>query len=170
MELVDVIDAEGRTIGTVSRQEMRGRRLPHRCVYILVFNGRGELFIHLRTPTKDVYPGYWDVAIGGVLTAGESFEVGALRELAEELGVEAPLETPFPLKYSDSDTTVHGMVYAARHEGPFRLQPEESVRGEFVGLDDLDRRAASARFCPDGLVALAEYRRRIGSPSRAPVS
>ena len=30
MEMVDIIDAAGRTIGTVSRQEMRGRRLPHR--------------------------------------------------------------------------------------------------------------------------------------------
>ena len=57
-ELVDVIDGQGRTVGTVTRREMRGRRLPHRCTYVLVFNRRGELFVHLRTPTKDVYPSH----------------------------------------------------------------------------------------------------------------
>src|SRR5499427_5864027 len=90
-ELVDVIDDAGLTIGTATRREMRLRRLPHRCVYVLVFNRRGELFIHLRTPTKDVYPSHWDVAAGGVLAAGESFDEGAARELQEELGVTAPL-------------------------------------------------------------------------------
>jgi isopentenyldiphosphate isomerase len=169
-ELVDVVDDAGRPIATVTRREMRARRLPHRVVYLLVFNRRGELFIHLRTPTKDVYPGHWDVAIGGVLAAGESFTDGARRELAEELGVAASLETPFPLRYADGETVVHGMVYAVRHDGPFRLQPEEIVRGEFVGLVDLDLRTARDRFCPDGLVALAEYRRRAAPEPPAPVS
>src|SRR5437764_413672 len=82
-------DWQGRTVGTVPRREMRGRRLPHRCTYVLVFNRRGELFVHLRTPTKDVYPSHWDVAVGGVLAAGETFDRGAARELREELGVEA---------------------------------------------------------------------------------
>ena len=84
-ELVDVIDAEGRTIGTVTRRQMREQKLPHRCTYLLVFNRCGELFLHLRTPTKDVYPSYWDVCVGGVLAAGESFDTGARRELQEEL-------------------------------------------------------------------------------------
>jgi isopentenyldiphosphate isomerase len=54
-ELVDIID-NGRTIGVTTRVDMRRRRLPHRCTYVLVFNGRGELFIHLRTPAKDSIP------------------------------------------------------------------------------------------------------------------
>ena len=70
-ELVDVMDDAGRTIGTVTRREMRAQRLPHRATYLLVFNDRGELFIHLRTATKDVYPSHWAVTIGGVLAAGE---------------------------------------------------------------------------------------------------
>src|SRR5262245_44457073 len=161
MELVDVIDAEGRTIGTVSRQEMRGRRLPHRCVYILVFNGRGELFVHLRTPTKDVYPGYWDVAIGGVLAAGESFDEGALREGREELGVEIKPEPLFPFRYEDAYSVVQAVVYRAVHDGPFHLQAEEIVRGEFLPLAEVAERAKRDMFCPDGLAALAEYRKRM---------
>jgi isopentenyldiphosphate isomerase len=159
-ELVDVLDDRGRTVGRATRREMRARRLPHRCVYVLVFNRRGELFVHLRTPVKDVYPSHWDVAVGGVLAAGESFDAGARRELAEELGVEAPLGAAFPFRYEDATTAVHAMVYSATHDGPFMLQPEEIVEGRFFGSDELERLLATAPVCPDSLAVLAEHRRR----------
>ena len=161
-ELVDVVNEEGRTVGVVSRREMRARRLPHRSAYVLVFNRAGHLFIHLRVPTKDVYPGHWDVAVGGVLAAGEGFDDGARREAAEELGVDVAVEQLFPVRWADEHTTVHGMAYRAVHEGPFRLQPEEIVRGEFVAPDAVLARAAREPFCPDGLAVLAELRRREG--------
>jgi isopentenyldiphosphate isomerase len=159
-ELVDVIDDQGRAIRTVTRREMRGRRLPHRCTYILVFNRLGDLFLHLRTASKDVYPSHWDVTVGGVLAAGESFSVGARRELAEELGIDAVPEELFPFRYEDAASVVQAMVYRVVHEGPFRLQPEEIVRGEFVPLAAVAMRAAKEPFCPDGLEVLAEYQRR----------
>ena len=161
-ELVDVVDEEGRTVGVVSRREMRAGRLPHRSAYVLVFNRAGDLFVHLRVPTKDVYPGHWDVAIGGVLAAGEAFDDGARREAAEELGVDVAVEPLFPVQWADAHTIVHGMAYRAVHEGPFRLQPEEIVRGEFVAPDAVLARAAREPFCPDGLAVLAELRRREG--------
>ena len=161
-ELVDVLDAEGRTVGVVTRREMRARRLPHRSSYVLVFNRAGDLFVHLRVPTKDVYPGHWDVAIGGVLAAGETFDDGARREAAEELGVDVAVEPLFPVRWEDVHTIVHGMAYRAVHEGPFRLQPEEIVRGEFLAVDAIEARAAREPFCPDGLAVLAELRRREG--------
>lgn len=159
-ELVEVVDEEGRAVAVVPRREMRARRLPHRSTYVLVFDRRGRLFVHLRTPTKDVYPGHWDVAIGGVLVAGEGCDDGARREGLEELGVALAPEPLFPFRYADEATVVHGMVYRAEHDGPFRLQPEEIVRGEFLTLDAVAARAAREPFCPDGLAVLAEYRRR----------
>jgi isopentenyldiphosphate isomerase len=159
-ELVDVVDDAGQTVAVVTRREMRARRLPHRSCYILVFNRRGELFVHLRTATKDVWPSHWDVAVGGVLAAGESFEAGAAREAEEELGVTLALEPLFPTHWADDASVVHGMAYRAVHEGPFRLQAEEIVRGEFVPPDAVARRAAREPFCPDGLAVFAEYRRR----------
>jgi isopentenyldiphosphate isomerase len=158
-ELVDIIDDQGRIVGTTTRQDMRARQLPHRCVYILVFNSRGELFIHLRTSTKDVYPSHWDVAVGGVLAAGESFDAGAGREVLEELGIVADLEPLFPYRYADTATRVVAMAYHLIHDGPFRLQPEEVVRGEFVSLAEVDARVSANPFCPDGLAVLAEYRK-----------
>jgi isopentenyldiphosphate isomerase len=160
-ELVDVIDDAGRTVAAVPRREVRARRLPHRCTYVLVFNRRGELFLHLRTPEKDVYPSHWDVAVGGVVAAGESFDAAAAREVGEELGVAARPEPLFPFRYADAATVVQAVVYRLCHDGPFRLQPEEVVRGEFVPPGEVPARAARAAFCPDGLAALAEYQRRV---------
>jgi isopentenyldiphosphate isomerase len=160
-EMVDLVDNQGRIIGVVPRQEMRVGRLPHRCVYILVFNHRGELFIHLRTSSKDVNPSHWDVAVGGVLAAGESFDLGAERETAEEIGIQAKPSPLFPFRHEDARTVVHGMVYGLVHDGPFSLQREEIVRGEFVCLDDLAARLTMDPFCADGLAVLAEYQRRI---------
>jgi 8-oxo-dGTP pyrophosphatase MutT (NUDIX family) len=155
---VDVIDDAGRTIGVVTRAEMRRRRLPHRSCAILVFSTCGrKLFIHQRTATKDVFPSHWDMAVGGVLAAGESFEEGARREFAEELGITAALQPLFPFRYSDDATIVQTHVFRTFHDGPFTLQPEEIVRGEFVALEDLPARIREAPFCPDGLAVWAQY-------------
>jgi len=161
-ELVDVIDDEGRTVGVATRKEMRARRLPHRCTYVLVFNRAGELFVHLRTDTKDVYPGHWDVDVGGVVAAGESFDVGVRREIAEELGIdgEFDVEELFPFRFADEKSSLQGVVYRMVHDGPFRLQPEEIVRGEFVPLTTIAELTRKRPFCPDGLAVLAEFRRR----------
>lgn len=163
VELVDVVDEAGAVVGVVTRREMRARRLPHRCVYILVFDRAGRLFVHQRTASKDVYPSYWDVAVGGVLAAGETFLAGAARELEEELGVEAPLDEVAPFRFEDERTVVQAMIYRTVHEGPFRLQPEEIVRGEFVGRDAWSGLVARERFCPDGLEALAVLDRIRGA-------
>lgn len=161
-ELVDILDDDGRVVRVVTRREMRVGRLPHRCVYLLVFNARGELFVHLRTPTKDIYASHWDVAAGGVPSAGESWDEAALREGREELGVTLGLEPLFPIRYEDPLVVVQGRVYRATHDGPFTLQPEEVVRGEFVPLEDALARIDREPFCPDGVVVLNEYLRRHG--------
>jgi isopentenyldiphosphate isomerase len=157
-ELVDVIDAAGHTIGVVTRREMRARRLPHRCTYVLVFNRAGELFVHLRTAAKDVYPSHWDVCIGGVVIAGEAFAEGARREIREELGIDA--DELFPYQYAGAATAVRAMAYRLDHDGPFVLQPEEIVRGEFVPTAEVLKRIQREPFCPDGVQVLAEYLRR----------
>lgn len=157
-ELIDVVDAEDRVLKQATRGETRQQNLRHRASYILVFNSAGQLFVHQRTDTKDVYPGYFDVCVGGVVAAGESYEDAARRELAEEIGVErAPLRRLVSFQFADTDTQVNGTVFSCTHDGPVRLQAEEIVAGEFLDLDVVLERVSTQPFCPDGVEALCRY-------------
>jgi isopentenyldiphosphate isomerase len=159
LELVDIVDEADAVVRQAPRAEMRRERLRHRSVYILVFNSKREIFIHRRTATKDVYPSYWDVAVGGVVAAGEDYDDGARRELAEELGfVSVALERLFPFRFEDAHARVNGMVYVCRSDQPPRLQAEEIEVGEWVEPVDVPQLAKSQRFCPDGLAAFERYR------------
>ena len=74
---------------------MRTQRLRHRCTYIIVVDSAGSLLIHQRTSTKDVYPSYFDVAAGGVVCAGETYDLAAERELASnQAASSAPRSAP----------------------------------------------------------------------------
>src|SRR5262250_3123813 len=116
-EMVDVVDGDDRVIGQATRAEVRAQKLRHRATYILVFNARGQLFVHQRTASKDIYPSYYDVAIGGVVAAGESYDAGAQRELSEELGVTAAPPRPIlTFQFEDADNRVNGRVYSCAHD------------------------------------------------------
>lgn len=168
-EVIDIVDADDRVIGQATRQEMRQRKLRHRATYVLVFNGSGQLFVHRRTATKDVYPWFYDVAIGGVVTAGESYDAAAERELAEEIGVRGvALRCMLPFRYEDDANQVNGMVYSCTYDGPLKLQAEEIVSGEWLDLDKVLERTQHESFCPDGIEALIRYLDRLASAQSGP--
>jgi isopentenyldiphosphate isomerase len=157
-EFVDVVDDDDRVVDQVTRADIRRRNLLHRAVYILVFNRDGALFVHRRTDSKDVYPGHWDVAIGGVVAAGESYDQAAVRELAEEVGVTGvALEPAGTMRYADAKTRIIGRVFTARHDGPFALQAEEIVEGAFVTVAEAERLLETAQCCPDGAQVLRAH-------------
>jgi hypothetical protein len=80
----------------------------------------------------------------------------------EEIGVRVEPERLFPFHYADDRSVVFGMVYGAVHDGPFRFQPEEVARGEFVPLTEAIARTEREAFCPDGVAVLTEYRQWLG--------
>lgn len=157
-ELVDIVNEADEVVGSATRAAMRARKLRHRAVYVLVFNRRGQLFVHRRVATKDVFPDHLDVAIGGVVQAGEGYDAAAARELEEELGVpDVSLRRVLEFRFDDDVNRINGTVYSCTVDGPLRLQPEEIVEGEWLDLDVVFERAQSERFCPDGLEALGRY-------------
>jgi 8-oxo-dGTP pyrophosphatase MutT (NUDIX family) len=153
-EQVQIVDRQNRISGSIARSIMRREGLTHRASYILVFNDKNEFFLQKRTMTKDIYPGYWDVAAGGVVLAGESYEESARRELAEELGIAAPLTFLFDHYYEDLHNRVWGRIFRCRHEGPFALQVEEVAFGRFISIDDALALSLNEPFTPDGVEIL----------------
>lgn len=160
-ELVDVIDAEDRVIGTATRRRMRAEGLGHRCTYILVRNGAGEVLVHRRTDSKDIHPGLYDLFAGGVCGAGEGYEACARREVAEELGVAgAPLRFLLRHRYEGLGGPAWGAVYEVRWDGPVRHQPSEVAWSAWVSPARLDAMLAEHDFCPDSREIYARLRAR----------
>jgi 8-oxo-dGTP pyrophosphatase MutT (NUDIX family) len=159
-EIVQIVDRDNRKTEGLPRHLMRSRGLIHRASYILVFNGRQQLFVQKRTTSKDIYPGFWDVAAGGVVLVDESYEHSAARELSEELGVHGiPLTPLFDHYFEDASNRVWGRVFRCIHEGPFILQPEEVEHGCFMSIPQVLETSLREPFTPDGILILRHMRK-----------
>jgi isopentenyldiphosphate isomerase len=157
-EIVTIVDEQNREVGVAPRREMRARRLPHRSTYILVFNSQGALYVQKRTLTKDVFPGYYDPVTGGVVLAGETYEQGAIRELAEEMGIcQVPLTWLFEFYFSDERTRVWGGVFTCVFEGEIIPQAEEVESVSLMSIAEIMQRAETELFTPDGMYVVRRY-------------
>lgn len=115
---------------------MRARSLRHRSVYIAVLNG-DELLIHKRADWKDVYPGAWDLAFGGVCDVGEPWAESARRELMEEAGVRAELADRGPVSYEAPGVALIGRLYTCNHAGPFAFNDGEVTDTRWLPIAEL---------------------------------
>ncbi|MET9323940.1 NUDIX domain-containing protein [Streptomyces sp. NPDC003038] len=159
-EVLDVVDRDDRVTGQAPRGEVYGRGLIHRCVFVRARDARGRIFVHRRTASKLVFPSHYDMFVGGVVGAGETYAEAALREAGEELGVRG-LPQPVPLfkfLYEGPGGAWWSYVHEVRCELPVRPQTSEVAWYDFVGEDELARLVASGdrAWVPDGLEA---YRR-----------
>ena len=157
-EIVAIVDTQNNVVGAAPRWKMRANRLIHRSTYILVFNSAGALYVQKRTMTKDVFPGYYDPATGGVVLAGESYEESAQRELAEEMGIRnVPLTRLFDFYFADERTQVWGGAFSCVYDGPLSLQEEEVESVSIMTSDEIFQRAQIQQFTPDGLYVVQRY-------------
>lgn len=131
---------------------MRAERLRHRSVFIAVVSERGELLVHKRSDSKDVWPGWWDVAVGGVCAPGEPWEDAARRELAEELGLEGARVTGLGTgAYEDSQVRLTAAVFLCRTDGPFTFADGEITEVHWAPMGELPHWLASRPFLPDSI-------------------
>lgn len=150
-ELIDIFDPSGRCIGRVGRSLAHGdNTLLHRAAHVLVFSADGRLLLQKRALSKRIQPGKWDASVGGHLAAGEDFETGARREMAEELGLpeNTPLEFLFDVQIRNEIESEDARVYRAVAEGPFAFQKEEIDEVRFFTEDELKAPSWQAGFTP----------------------
>jgi hypothetical protein len=85
-EMVAWVDEHDQLLGELRRAELRERGLIGRATCILLFNSAGELCVHQRTLSKAIYPGFWDVAAGGMMHRDESYAESAARSWRKNSG------------------------------------------------------------------------------------
>ena len=156
-ERVDWIDDEGHVIEVVTRSRLRTENLRHRSVAVIVTTTSGRLVVQRRAETKDVYPGWWDIGAGGVVTSGEDLAVAARRELAEELGVDARPEYVCVERFENDQAREICSVYRLVHDGPFHPADGEAVEIRAVDPDEFADLAARAPFLPGSLAMLLPH-------------
>ena len=157
-ELVDIVDEHDRVVDVVTRRRMRAEVLRHRAVYIAVQGSDGRLLVHQRSFDKDVRPGAWDIAVGGVVGAGESYDAAAVRELAEEIGVSGV--TPQPIgggTFGDEHYELIGRCYHVVADGPFTFADGEVIAAEWVDGAGLRRLLREADVVADSAALLLDH-------------
>ncbi|MDF3141932.1 MULTISPECIES: NUDIX domain-containing protein [unclassified Streptomyces] len=160
-EILDIVDEHDQVIGQSPRGEAYAKGLRHRAVFIEARDAQGRLFVHRRTPTKLVFPSRYDMFVGGVVGAGESYDVAALREAEEELGVRGLPRPAFLFKFLYDDgagQTWWSAVYEVRCELPVSPQVEEVAWHDFLPEAEVERRLTEWAWVPDGLAAYERLR------------
>ncbi|MFE7613247.1 NUDIX hydrolase [Streptomyces celluloflavus] len=159
-EILDVVDEHDQVVGQAPRGEAYARRLRTRCAFVLVRDAADRIFVHRRTAQKLVFPAHYDMFVGGVVGAGESYDEAALREAEEELGVRglARLERLFSFLYETPEHTWWSAVYEVRCTLPVAPQESEIDWHAFLTEEELTRRLGTWAWTPDGLEA---YRRLL---------
>lgn len=120
MELLDVVDENGMPTGSVvSRETAHTEGIRHRTSHVWLVRMRGgklQVLLQKRCADKDSWPGCYDISSAGHIPAGVDFIPSALRELKEELGVDAaPEELIFCGNRSiRADSVFHGHLFRDR--------------------------------------------------------
>lgn len=88
-ELVDILDSEGNYTGkTCLKSEAHSLGLFHPTIHVWCYSQNGKILLQQRGKNKKTYPLKWDVSVAGHISAGETPEIGAIRETNEEIGVQ----------------------------------------------------------------------------------
>lgn len=163
-EQIAWVDEADQLLGSLPRAELCQRGLIGRGSFVLLFNSAGELCVHQRTLSKAIYPGYWDVAAGGMVQASESYAESAARELHEELGIAgAELREHGRFFFSQPGNRLWCAVFSAISDAPLQLQPEEVQQARFIPVEVALHESQSLPYCPDSLMALKHF---LGSQGR----
>ena len=183
-EYFDIVDDNGIPTGEiVSRDDAHKYGIQHRTAHVWIIKGKPDgydILLQKRSRDKDSFPGQYDTSSAGHIPAGDESLESALRELKEELGIEAGQDD---LHYAGSfhihyEKEFHGSMFRdneiARvyvYEKPVEieklsLQGSEVEEVRWFDLDEVWNEIHNnrERICvpTGGLYVLREYLRLVG--------
>ena len=154
MEILDIVDEEGKPTGKViEREEAHRKGILHRTSHVWLLrkkNDKVQILLQKRSHNKDSYPDCYDISSAGHIPAGVDFIPSALRELKEELGCNVDeddliycgtrrlhFEEVFHGQpFLDNQVSNVYVLWLDREEKDFILQKEEVSEVKWFDFDD----------------------------------
>ena len=150
-EILPIVDENGTTIGSMTRQKAHdGSKILHPVVHLHVFSSKEELYLQKRPEWKDIQPGKWDTAVGGHVGFGESIEDALARETYEEIGISGfcPQEVVrYVFESSKERELVH--VYRTTYDGEITSSKVELDGGRFWKITEIVANMGKGIFTPN---------------------
>jgi isopentenyl-diphosphate delta-isomerase len=88
-EYLDILDDTGNPTGkSCLKSKAHKKGYFHPTVHVWFYTKLGKVLLQKRGANKQTFPNFWDVSVAGHVSAGESIETAALREVMEEIGLE----------------------------------------------------------------------------------
>lgn len=153
-EVFDVLAPDGSYTGqTATRDECHAKGLWHKAVVVfIVSHDNQKVLLQLRAKNKKLWPGLWDVAAGGHVSAGELGYEAAIREAQEELNLNLRKENLEFIGATTSENLIgdvinrhyneYYVIHSDLNPQTLELQPEEVQDVKWFTIDELAKRIA----------------------------
>ena len=147
MEYIDIVYENDNPIGEIKeKQQAHEDGNFHRTAHVWIINDNNELLLQKRSASKKSHPNCWDISGAGHIRAEETVTEGAIRELKEELGVEATekdLDYIATIKSTKNPKNMEfGYVYLLRCNkkiADYIFEDEEVSEVKYVYYEELEK-------------------------------
>jgi isopentenyldiphosphate isomerase len=148
-EMFDVVDDADNVIGKAPRSECHEKGWIHRSVMFFVFDAKGRVFVTKRTQNKDFFPGFYSIVLGGHVHSEEDYEEAVVREIKEEIGIDAKPYFIGSFKKRIPEEKENVKVFGVVAKDKIKLNEDELESGEFLTFNRLEKRIEGEKFLPE---------------------
>lgn len=149
-EMLPIVEPTGLVYGKAPRDWCHSGAKPlHPVVHLHLIDREGSIFLQKRSVVKDLYPGYWDVAVGGHVCFSETAQEALYREADEELSLTAfnPVQLGTYVWESEYEKE---LVFLYGFVGHPELSPNglEVSKGRWFTFKEIDEYYGKGRLTP----------------------
>lgn len=152
-EEYDILDINGNPLWyKASKEKAHKEKLIHKTSHIWLVNNKRQILMQKRSLVDEDAPGLYDISVAGHISAGETSQHAAYRELQEELGVEIPeneIEYIFTVDIKNkrlkdpTNKSIHiHDVFVVRtnlEEDDFKINPKEVDSVQYFDIENLKK-------------------------------
>ncbi len=150
-EWLPIVNNKGEITGQAPRSKVHdGSKLLHPVVHMHVINPKKAILLQKRSLLKDVFPGRWDTAVGGHISAGEKLEEALKREAFEEIGLKNFSARLLRIFKWESDNQAELVYLLITHDYKnYKSQTDEVSEARFWTKNQIEKQLGKGVFTPN---------------------